>query len=43
LFSRKKLTKRIHREATGYTVGSARTDDGVLASDHRPVFADVAI
>ncbi|KAJ7839149.1 Endonuclease/exonuclease/phosphatase [Mycena olivaceomarginata] len=30
-------------EATGYTVGSARTDDGVLASDHRPVFADVAI
>ncbi|KAJ7259167.1 Endonuclease/exonuclease/phosphatase [Mycena haematopus] len=30
-------------EATGYKVGSALTDDGVLASDHRPVFADVCI
>ncbi|KAJ7495480.1 Endonuclease/exonuclease/phosphatase [Mycena latifolia] len=30
-------------EATGFTVGSALTDDGVLASDHRPVFADVLI
>ncbi|KAJ7908946.1 Endonuclease/exonuclease/phosphatase [Mycena leptocephala] len=30
-------------EATGYKVGSARTDDGVLASDHRPVFADICI
>ncbi|KAJ7646020.1 Endonuclease/exonuclease/phosphatase [Mycena polygramma] len=30
-------------EATGFKVGSALTDDGVLASDHRPVFADVCI
>ncbi|KAJ7127312.1 Endonuclease/exonuclease/phosphatase [Mycena crocata] len=27
----------------GYKVESARTDDGVLASDHRPVFADVSL
>ncbi|KAJ7282386.1 Endonuclease/exonuclease/phosphatase [Mycena rebaudengoi] len=30
-------------KATGYKVGSARSDDGTLASDHRPVFADVSI
>ncbi|KAJ7748989.1 Endonuclease/exonuclease/phosphatase [Mycena metata] len=30
-------------ESTGYKVGSALTDDGVLASDHQPVFADVRI
>ncbi|KAJ7754168.1 Endonuclease/exonuclease/phosphatase [Mycena maculata] len=30
-------------ESTSYRVGSALTDDGVLASDHRPVFADVRI
>ncbi|KAJ6483840.1 Endonuclease/exonuclease/phosphatase [Mycena vitilis] len=30
-------------EATGFKVGSALTDDGVLASDHRPVFTDVCI
>ncbi|KAJ7664263.1 Endonuclease/exonuclease/phosphatase [Mycena rosella] len=30
-------------EATGYKVDSALSDDGVLASDHRPVFADVRI
>ncbi|KAJ7741030.1 Endonuclease/exonuclease/phosphatase [Mycena metata] len=30
-------------ESTGYKVESALTDDGVLASDHRPVFADVRI
>ncbi|KAF8182507.1 Endonuclease/exonuclease/phosphatase [Mycena galopus ATCC 62051] len=30
-------------EAAGYKVGSALTDDGVLASDHRPVFADLCI
>ncbi|KAJ6497286.1 Endonuclease/exonuclease/phosphatase [Mycena sanguinolenta] len=30
-------------EATGYKVGTALTDDGVLASDHRPVFVDVCI
>lgn len=33
----------VDREATGYRVGSALTDDGILASDHRPVFADVRI
>ncbi|KAJ7108168.1 Endonuclease/exonuclease/phosphatase [Mycena epipterygia] len=30
-------------ESTAYKVASARTDDGVLASDHRPVFVDVRI
>ncbi|KAJ7193608.1 Endonuclease/exonuclease/phosphatase [Mycena pura] len=30
-------------EATRYKVADARADDGVLASDHRPVFADVRI
>ncbi|KAJ6512384.1 Endonuclease/exonuclease/phosphatase [Mycena vulgaris] len=30
-------------QATGYKVGTALTDDGILASDHRPVFADVRI
>ncbi|KAF7369376.1 Endonuclease exonuclease phosphatase family protein [Mycena venus] len=29
--------------ADGYKVESSRTDDGVLASDHRPVFADVSL
>ncbi|KAJ7836915.1 Endonuclease/exonuclease/phosphatase [Mycena olivaceomarginata] len=29
--------------ADGYRVESSRTDDGVLASDHRPVFADVTL
>ncbi|KAH9944913.1 Endonuclease/exonuclease/phosphatase [Amylocystis lapponica] len=29
--------------ADAYKVGSALTDDGVLASDHRPVFADVSV
>ncbi|KAJ7184913.1 Endonuclease/exonuclease/phosphatase [Mycena filopes] len=30
-------------ESTAYNVGSALSDDGVLASDHRPVFVDVRI
>ncbi|KAJ6620236.1 Endonuclease/exonuclease/phosphatase [Mycena sp. CBHHK59/15] len=30
-------------KAVAYKVGSARTDDGVLASDHRPVFTDINI
>ncbi|KAJ7750784.1 Endonuclease/exonuclease/phosphatase, partial [Mycena metata] len=29
--------------AEGYKMESSRTDDGVLASDHRPVFADVTL
>ncbi|KAI0708506.1 Endonuclease/exonuclease/phosphatase [Earliella scabrosa] len=29
--------------ADAYRVGSSLTDDGVLASDHRPVFADVTL
>ncbi|KAJ6527859.1 Endonuclease/exonuclease/phosphatase [Mycena vulgaris] len=29
--------------ADGYKVESSRTDDGLLASDHRPVFADVIL
>ncbi|KAJ6574569.1 Endonuclease/exonuclease/phosphatase [Mycena capillaripes] len=29
--------------ADGYKVESSRTDDGLLASDHRPVFADVTL
>jgi len=29
--------------ADAYKVGSSLTDDGVLASDHRPVFADVTV
>ncbi|KAI0922720.1 hypothetical protein AcV5_009617 [Taiwanofungus camphoratus] len=29
--------------ANAYKVGSSLTDDGILASDHRPVFADVSI
>ncbi|KZT04996.1 DNase I-like protein [Laetiporus sulphureus 93-53] len=29
--------------ADAYRVGSSLTDDGILASDHRPVFADVSI
>ncbi|EPT03257.1 hypothetical protein FOMPIDRAFT_1047244 [Fomitopsis schrenkii] len=29
--------------ADAYKVGTSLTDDGVLASDHRPVFADVTI
>ncbi|TBU30372.1 Endonuclease/exonuclease/phosphatase [Dichomitus squalens] len=29
--------------ATGYHVGTSLTDDGVLASDHRPVFADITL
>jgi hypothetical protein len=32
-----------YRTADGYRVESSRTDDGVLASDHRPVFADVTL
>lgn len=31
------------RTADAYKVGTSLTDDGVLASDHRPVFADVTI
>lgn len=31
------------RTADAYKVGSTLSDDGVLASDHRPVFADVTI
>ncbi|PSR74723.1 hypothetical protein PHLCEN_2v9602 [Hermanssonia centrifuga] len=29
--------------ADGYRVGTSLTDDGILASDHRPVFADISI
>ncbi|CDO77744.1 hypothetical protein BN946_scf184993.g7 [Trametes cinnabarina] len=29
--------------STAYKVGSSLTDDGVLASDHRPVFADITL
>ncbi|KAI0771037.1 Endonuclease/exonuclease/phosphatase [Trametes elegans] len=29
--------------ATSYKVGSSLTDDGVLASDHRPVFVDITL
>ncbi|RPD60637.1 hypothetical protein L226DRAFT_461201 [Lentinus tigrinus ALCF2SS1-7] len=29
--------------ADAYRVGSSLTDDGVLASDHRPVFADITL
>ncbi|KAI1792743.1 Endonuclease/exonuclease/phosphatase [Ganoderma leucocontextum] len=29
--------------ADAYSVGSSLTDDGVLASDHRPVFADITL
>ncbi|KAJ6612844.1 Endonuclease/exonuclease/phosphatase [Mycena sp. CBHHK59/15] len=29
--------------ADAYKVESSRTDDGILASDHRPVFADVSL
>ncbi|KAF8963085.1 Endonuclease/exonuclease/phosphatase [Flammula alnicola] len=29
--------------ATGYRVGTSLSDDGMLASDHRPVFADVTL
>ncbi|KAM5546039.1 hypothetical protein V8D89_000165 [Ganoderma adspersum] len=29
--------------ADGYKVGPSRTDDGVQASDHRPVFADITL
>ncbi|KAH9925033.1 Endonuclease/exonuclease/phosphatase [Epithele typhae] len=29
--------------ADAYKVGSSLTDDGVLASDHRPVFADITL
>lgn len=29
--------------ATQYKVGTSLTDDGVLASDHRPVFADITL
>jgi len=29
--------------ADGYKVGTSLSDDGVLASDHRPVFADFTI
>lgn len=32
-----------YRTAQGYKVESARSDDGILASDHRPVFADITI
>jgi len=31
------------RTAEAYKVGSVLTDDGVLASDHRQVFADLTI
>ena len=31
------------RNATQYKVGSSFTDDGVLASDHRPVLADITL
>ena len=31
------------RTADAYKVGTSLTDDGILASDHRPVFADVTI
>ena len=37
------VTKLFCRTADGYRVESALTDDGILASDHRPVFADVSI
>ena len=38
------LTKCIFfRTVNGYRVGTALSDDGLLASDHRPVFADVPI
>jgi endonuclease/exonuclease/phosphatase family metal-dependent hydrolase len=30
-------------DATSYKVGSSLTDDGILASDHRPVFADIIL
>ena len=33
----------IRRTADAYRVGSSLTDDGVLASDHRPVFADITL
>ncbi|KAL6304714.1 Endonuclease/exonuclease/phosphatase [Sparassis latifolia] len=29
--------------ADAYKVGSALTDDGVIASDHRPVYADISV
>ena len=32
-----------NRTADGYKVGPSRTDDGVQASDHRPVFADITL
>ena len=31
------------RNATSYKVGTSLTDDGVLASDHRPVFTDITL
>ena len=33
----------MRRTVDGYHVGSALTDDGVLASDHRPIFADITL
>lgn len=41
LLSRKLTT--YCRTADGYRVGTSLTDDGILASDHRPVFADLTI
>jgi hypothetical protein len=34
---------RVRRTANAYHVGTSLTDDGVFASDHRPVFADVTL
>ena len=31
------------RTSDAYKVGTSLTDDGTLASDHRPVFADITL
>jgi len=32
-----------HRESTAFKIGAGMSDDGMMHSDHRPVFVDVNI
>jgi endonuclease/exonuclease/phosphatase family metal-dependent hydrolase len=37
------IDRIIYRKSTAYKVGTALADDGVLESDHRPVFVDLEL